>query len=445
MLLTALTISALFFSKQAMHPDAAAADTARQKLSLDEHRPLLLGILFIGLLLWRSPNLFLHPRFWAEEGQFYYNVLQSGDSPLTLVMRGNYQLITNLICYVATLVPTEWAAHVTTYGSLLVASWCIVLFSRFSIENGWPLTRAAMAVAILALCAQGYEVYLTSTNVQWLCAVSLLFIGITSWADLRGTRKALLYTWVAICALSGVPASIMTPVFLVKGTLLRSGIHFRLGLILAVGTAIQAAIIILHPQPDRLLSPTVLTMTAPWLLQTVASPIFTGGGTELLVFFLLWLQSNAALVLAYVVLLLIAAFALVASYREAKDKTTVIVLALVWILVPSIQTLGALGDTRKLISGWMHGRYFFIGVVCFVTLLGIAANRASLAIRLPALSLLLMALCAGLYQARHGAWRGTMLEGPSWSEQVAACEGRRPCQVQAWPAGPGWTFLLHRK
>lgn len=81
-----------------------------------------------------------------------------------------------------------------------------------------------------------------------------------------------------------VPASIMTPVFLVKGTLLRSGIHFRLGLILAVGTAIQAAIIILHPQPDRLLSPTVLTMTAPWLLQTVASPIFTGGGTELLVF-----------------------------------------------------------------------------------------------------------------------------------------------------------------
>lgn len=144
-------------------------------------------------------------------------------------------------------------------------------------------------------------------------------------------------------------------------------------------------------------------------------------------------------------LLLIAAFALVASYREAKDKTTVIVLALVWILVPSIQTLGALGDTRKLISGWMHGRYFFIGVVCFVTLLGIAANRASLAIRLPALSLLLMALCAGLYQARHGAWRGTMLEGPSWSEQVAACEGRRPCQVQAWPAGPGWTFLLHRK
>ncbi len=428
-----------------MHLDATTAGAEKPKPKLDEHRTLLLGILFIGLLLWRSPNLFLHPRFWAEEGQFYYSTLQDGTSPLTLVMRGNYQLITNLICYVATLVPTEWAAHVTTYSSLLVALWCIILFSRFSIDNGWPLTTTAMAVAIFALCAQGYEVYLNTTNVQWLCALSLLFIGIASWVNLRGIRKALLYAWVATCALSGVPSAIMAPLFLIKGTFFRSAIHFRLGLILAVGTAIQVTIIVLHPHPDRLLSPTALTMTAPWLLQTVASPIFTGGLTEFLVFFLHWLQSSAALALAYAVLLSIAAFALVASYREAKEKITVVVLALVWIFVPIIQSLGALGDTHKLISGWVHGRYFFIGVVCFITLLGIAANRASPVVRLPAMALLLMALCAGLYQARHGAWRIYMLDGPSWSDQVAACEGRRPCQVQAWPAGPDWTFMLDRK
>lgn len=428
-----------------MHLDATTTSAEKLKLKLDEHRTLLLGILFIGLLLWRSPNLFLHPRFWAEEGQFYYSTLQNGTSPLTLVMRGNYQLITNLICYVATFVPTEWAAHVTTYSSLLVALWCIILFSRFSIENGWPLTRAAIAVAIFALCAQGYEIYLNSTNVQWLCSWSLLFIGIVSWVNLRGIRKAFLYAWVAICALSGVPSAIMAPLFLIKGTVFRSAIHLRLGLILAVGTAIQVTVIILHPHPDRLLSPTALAMTAPWLLQTVASPIFTGGLTEFLVFFLHWLQSGPALAMAYVVLVSIAVFALVASYREAKDKATVIVLALVWILVPIIQSLGALGDTHKLISGWMHGRYFFIGVVCFITLLGIAANGASPVVRLTAMSLLLIALCASLYQARHGAWRAYMLDGPSWSDQVAACEGHRPCQVQAWPAGPDWTFTLYRK
>ncbi len=136
--------------------------------------------------------------------------------PLTLVIRGNYQLITNLICYTATLVPAEWAAHVTTYCSLLVALWCVILFSRFSVESGWPLARSAMIVAILALLAQGYEVYLSSTNTQWLCALSLLFICVGQRRTSRGLSRALLYAWVAVCAFSGVPSSVMTPMFLVR-------------------------------------------------------------------------------------------------------------------------------------------------------------------------------------------------------------------------------------
>lgn len=180
-------------------------------------RALVLTTLFVGLLLWRSPDLLIHPRLWAEEGRFYYNGLQNGASPLTLVIRGNYQIVTNLICYLATLVPAEWAAHITTYCSLLVALWCIVLFSRFSIESGWSLVRSATIVAILALLAHGYEVYLSSTNTQWLCALSLLFICLGQWSTLRGPRRVPLYAWVAVCALSGVPSSVMAPVFLVRG------------------------------------------------------------------------------------------------------------------------------------------------------------------------------------------------------------------------------------
>ncbi|MHA6889182.1 hypothetical protein [Ralstonia pseudosolanacearum] len=427
-----------------MHHNATVVGVNDWKLS-PTARAIALASLFVGLLLWRAPNLLLYPRLWAEEGRFYYNALQDGTSPFTLVVRGNYQIITNLICYMATLVPTEWAAHVTTYCSLLVALWCIILFSQFSVESGWSSAISALAVAIFALCAQGYEVYLSSTNVQWLSALSLLFICIMPWHNLRSLRGALLYVWVVVCALSGVPSSIMTPVFLIRGRVFRSAIHFRLGLILAVGAAIQATIIILHPHPDRFFSLTTPIVTASWLLQTVASPLFSAGWVDFLIWFLRWLKSGYAVALAYIALSSIAMFVLVASYRASKGKAAVLVLALVWIFVPSIQIFGVLGNPNSLISGSMQGRYFFIGVVCFVTLLGIAANRASLAVRLPALSLLLMALCAGLYQARHGARRITMLEGPSWSEQVAACEGRRPCQVQAWPTGPDWTFLLHRK
>ncbi|XHO06306.1 hypothetical protein ACEQUB_03228 [Ralstonia syzygii] len=405
----------------------------------------MLAALFVGLLLWRSPNLLLHPRFWAEEGRFYYNVLQSGASPLTLVVRGNYQIITNLICYMATLVPAEWAAHVTTYCSLLVALWCIILFSRFSAESGWSLAISALVVAIFALCAQGYEVYLSSTNAQWLSALSLLFICITPWANLRGFRGALMYAWVVVCAFSGVPSSIMTPVFLMRRRIFPSAAHFRFGLILAVGTAIQAAIIVLCPHPGRSFSLTTLIVTASWFLQTVASPIFTAGWVNFIVWFLGWLKSGYAVALAYIMLSSIAAFALVGSYRASKEKSAVVTLALVWIFVPSIQIFGALGNPDDLISGSTQGRYFFIGVACFVTLLGIAVNRASSFVRLPALSLLVMALCAGIFQARHGSWQSPMLFGPSWNEQVAACDGHRPCKVQAWPGGADWTFELHRR
>ncbi|QUP52492.1 hypothetical protein GO998_01345 [Ralstonia syzygii] len=408
-------------------------------------RALVLTMLFAGLMLWRSPDLLIHPRLWAEEGRFYYNALQNGASPLTLVIRGNYQLVTNLICYLATLVPAEWAAHITTYCSLLVALWCIILFSRFSVESDWPLARSAMIVAILALLAHGYEVYLSSTNTQWLCALSLLFICIGQWGTLRGLRSVLLYGWVAVCALSGVPSSVMTPVFLVRGAVFRSTLHFRLGLILAAGTAIQAIVIVLHPHADRSFSPTMLLMTAPWLLQTVASPLFTAGQTEFLVASLKSLQSPYVVALAYIVLSSIAAFALAAGYREAKDKAVAVVLAMVWILIPSIQILGVLGNPNELVSGWKHARYFFIGAVCLVMLLGIAADRASPIVRWTASSLLLITLCAGIYQIDQSSWNALMLYGPSWSSEVAACGDHRPCVVQPWPISADWTFVLHHR
>nr|CUV21575.1 Putative transmembrane protein (modular protein) [Ralstonia solanacearum]CUV37916.1 Putative transmembrane protein (modular protein) [Ralstonia solanacearum] len=384
-----------------MHRDATAIGADPSNLN-QVHRALVLTALFVGLMLWRSPDLLIHPRLWAEEGRFYYDALQNGAAPLTLVIRGNYQLITNLICYTATLVPAEWAAHVTTYCSLLVALWCVILFSRFSVESGWPLARSAMIVAILALLAQGYEVYLSSTNTQWLCALSLLFICVGQRRTSRGLSRALLYAWVAVCAFSGVPSSVMTPMFLVRGTVFRSTLHFRLGLVLAAGTAIQAIVIVLYPHADRSFSPTMLLMTAPWLLQTVASPLFTAEGAEFLVAFLKWPQNPYAVALVYIVLSSIAAFALAAGYREAKDKTVAVVLAMVWILIPSIQIFGVMGDPNELLSGWKHGRYFFIGAVCFVMLLGIVADKTSPIVRLTTSSLLLMALCASIHQIDHG-------------------------------------------
>lgn len=61
-------------------------------------------------------DLLTQPRFWSEEGRYHYEALQTSRwSVFTLVVRGNFQLITNFGVAIATLVPAVWAPAVTTY------------------------------------------------------------------------------------------------------------------------------------------------------------------------------------------------------------------------------------------------------------------------------------------------------------------------------------------
>jgi hypothetical protein len=436
-----------FISRDTMHYTGtdAANNPGRTSLNKLAVRFALIATIFTGLLLWRSPYLFLNPRFWAEEGLLYYNALQTGNSPITLVVNGNYQLILNLSAYAATLASARWAPAATTYFGLLIALGCVLLICKVSIENEWRLSKTALVAAVLALVAQGYEVYLSGTNSQWLCPLSLLLIGMLSLRDKSRLANVCLYTWVTVCAFSGVPSSLMAPVLLLRGIAYRSPRHTCAGIILGVGAIVQIAVIALHPHPDRSFHPTLLLMTAPWLLQTVCSPLATAGWTEHLIALLRLKQSAFLLAMAYVVLLTVAAFALVAGYRGSRYKAPAVALAATWIFVPTIQVFGALGAPDGLISGWNSGRYFFIGVASFILLLGFAANSSSQILRWPASALLILALGAGVYQVNHGSWKSFMLHGPSWRDEVRACGDHRPCPVQAWPGGPGWTFNLYRQ
>ncbi|MFM0178368.1 hypothetical protein PQR52_07860 [Paraburkholderia aspalathi] len=411
---------------------------------LTNRKIALLIILFIGLLVWRSPMLFTEPRFWGEEGRYYYEALQTSRwSVFTLVVRGNFQLITNFGAAIATLVPAAWAPAVTTYLGLLTTLLFIYFFCRFAVENHWSFYKSALIVLIFALLAQGYEVYLSADNAQWMCSVSLLFICLLGWDDLGVTGKYLLYLWIALCALSGVPSAVLAPIFLIRGTKFRSPLHLRLGTVLAIGAVIQGMVIYLHPHPDRVFSPTPLLLTAPWLLQTIASPLITADGTDRLIDFLNQKQSIYAAVSAYVTLTLIATFAIFAGFREAKYRVAASVLVVAWIWVPTVQIFGMLGNPNALISGWIHGRYFFLGVICFVMLLGIAAHSDKMYPRQLATVILFVIACAGVYQVHHGDWKNSMVSGPSWRNEISQCEGRRPCQVHAWPGGPDWAFMLY--
>lgn len=412
---------------------------------LTNRRIALLVILFIGLLAWRSPTLLTEPRFWGEEGRYYYDALQTSRwSAFTLVVRGNFQLITNFGVVLATFAPAIFAPAVTTYFGCAVGALCVYLFGWFAKENGWTFLSASLVTAFFALFSQGYEVYLSTVNTQWLCAITLLFLAVLPLNDLSATQKSALSIWVGVCALSGVPPVVLAPFFFLAARLWRSRVHFLCGAILAAGAVIQIAIIYAHPHPGREFHPGFVLLTAPWLLQTVASPLITAGLTDSLVTHLRSSGSVAAWVLIYVALAAVACGSVIAACRTAPRRAVPILLTAIWIVVPSIQLFGALGDPAYFVSGWIGGRYFFIGVFCFVLLLGVSANSSSSALRRTTTAVLVWMVATGVYQASREDWQTFILTGPSWRGSIEKCGVIRPCDVQAWPGGPDWSFQLYR-
>jgi hypothetical protein len=410
-------------------------------------RIAFLVLLFALVLFWRSPELLQNPRFWAEEGRCYYAPLQGADffSTFGLIVRGNFQLLLNWIAYGATLVPARYAAHVTTYASLLPAAALAALVGAVSVQQRWPLALAGLIVVILALLPQGYEVYLTATNVQWILSVCVLLIAVIDAKNWKDSHRYGAYAFAAVSGLTGVCSAMLAPVFLVRRWISPSRPHFDIGLILGACAVVQAAVIVGHVHPDRSFPSSPLVLTLPVALQSILAPLIGAGPVD----HLAALPGNRLpmpiwLVAIYCSSLLPAGFAVAAAVNRSGDRKFPMTLAAAWAAVSTLNVAGSIGDPAYLVSGWSGARYFFLGAVCFVLLLGAAASGAKTWSSRLATALLLAMLATGVTQRYLGAWKDQFTKGEPWQALVDRCASRRPCTVEAWPGGPGWAFELRR-
>lgn len=251
-------------------------------------------VLFAAALFLRSPLLFMSPRFWAEEGQFYYAQLQNDSifSVVTLVVNGNYQFLINSIVFVATLVPAQYAAFVTTYLAFAITLILVIFVGIFAVQNSWPRVISATVVLILALLPQGYEIYLSATNLQWVCSATMLMVAVTQFDHGRVTSRGSISIFVLsiACGLTGVTSIMLAPFFLIRKWISPSPKHFAIGVILSICALIQLVVIFTHHHPDRALPTSGLILTAPILLQTILSPLI---GVELVDIIAVKLQTSS--------------------------------------------------------------------------------------------------------------------------------------------------------
>lgn len=355
-------------------------------------------------------------------------------------------MLTNWIAYFATIVPAKYAAYVSTYIAASVTAIFIALVGVLSVQRNWHPLLISIVAVVLALLPQGYEVYLTATNIQWICCVSVFIVLIIDIRDWNNIFRRSTYFFVAISGLTGVCSVMLAPIFFLRSYFMHSKYHFKMGLILAVCAVFQLIIILLNAHQDRSFPTDIFTLTFPLTLQSIWSPLIGGGVVSDLIILL----SNATqnwvwITLVYLISMLLVFFVLLSAIKAVKDRHLPITIFGTWICISMLNVLGSIGDPSALVSGWGGGRYFYLGAVCFVILLGFAASNNSSINSKIAYVILFVIMITGIDQIYAGDWKTWLVSGESWYEVVNKCEGARPCDVEVWPGGADWMFQLTKR
>ena len=270
------------------HSECDVSDTMPLPASLPsgssrgDRSPGLDGVLptavFGFVLLWRAPDLFLHPRFWAEEGGLYFGTLQNVAplKGLVRVFNGNYQLLTNVFVELSMHVPLRAAPLVTTMLSMGLALVCAWMIGRVLLARGCSLPVVSAACAMFALQPAGYEVFLTATNVQWVTSVIALMICVWEDKPARSVGAGVLYASLVICGLTGTTTCILLPLFVIGAVYRRSGFGWAMVAFLTSVTVLQALVVLAHRgEMHRAFAVSDQAML-PLVLQVVSSQFLPG-------------------------------------------------------------------------------------------------------------------------------------------------------------------------
>jgi hypothetical protein len=396
---------------------------------------------FVVLALTKSSGIFQHPRFWAEEGRSFFAPLRLmlPAEALTHLYHGSFLGLTNIAVYVSTLVPLQFAPSVTTYFSLVFTAVVAFQIGLFAKDRGLNIYAGIALLVAWTFLPQNYEIWMTSTNLQWVAGVSMLLVLALSGPALD--RHPHLYAgWTVICGLSGVPATVLAPAFLIRAFLEHRRALYFIALALTMCALLQFSLAISGPPTARQFqtSPTIIFI--PMLLQSVLSPLFsadfaTAIGNAIKPYYP---QITGITLVAAAASIMIMVVSLVAALATAS-RSIVFYIFGTWIFVSIGQTIGALyTDPQDILSGWIGGRYYFFGSTCFCMLLAIGTTSHRVHLRIATTALLTLICLTGIAQRYSSLWPRTFLSGPSWQSQLKTCANASPCHLLTWPDGGMW-------
>ncbi len=406
--------------------------------------PWGLCAIFLAFAIWKSPTIFIDPRFWAEEANPYFAKCLHATAwacLTTLHKNGSFEGIFNLGTYLATLVPLERAPAATTYLTLLLHLAIIVQLAGLARTYQIGPTGAVLLASAFALLPQTFEVWMNANNAQSLTGVSALFLLLMPREKLA-EHKYVALAWSVICVASGVPPCILAPLFVLRAFRERSGCLVAIATVFTLGAGIQLLLCLSFGVP-RPLSLELKPLVLPIFMQTILAPLLSGDAVGFIARFVRG-PDHAIVAIAIVIASLPALAAATYAAKTAPRTAGVGDIVAAWALVSFVQSLGSLDATSN-ISGCAGGRYFFFGAVSFCLLIGIGTAARKRMTRTLATAALAWIVLVGFVASRASGWSNLVRSGPSWSEQVRSCQAGTVCKIMSWPAAAAdWTVDVER-
>lgn len=412
------------------------------------------------LIFYRSPELFLHPRFWAEEATLYFKSIYENNFIAGLLFIPKYtaeyiSLAANIpLTLAAHLFPIQYAPTVTTYFSLFVVliPFVIILWGKSDL---WDTTSKKILVCYLVLLAPtstDAEIWLNTINLQVYCGIIACFILFEKLSDITRQKQWLYRILLIFCGLSGPYTTFLSLAFLLKMRIEKTKESFWHFLIVFITSGLQFSLFLVVKQMD-IVSPTKMShfswLKAPIYIFNyhIMTPVLGLGvrlGANIKDFF----QTGPWQLIPLPVFSLTACVAIaLILYWLSSPRTIPTRRILLLVAFISVSVLTAYGSMH----GVPYGRYSVIPGLLFLLLI---MDNIQLSQKRNLKSSLLfillgISLITGFISYNRKEYWMTYVEGaPKWDQEITQWQQNPDYLIASWPFpwhDLSWRFYLSQR
>lgn len=410
----------------------------------------------IGLVIYRSPELLLYPRFWAEEGTVYFKNIYESHWLEGLFFIPKYtaeylSLAANLPLTIAShAVPLEYATTISTYFSLLIflIPFIIILWGRSHLWDSPFKKILACAILLLAPTSTEAEIWLNTINLQVHCGLISFCILFEKLEQPSIWRRWFYRFMLLFCGLSGPYTAFLVIVFLIKMGYEKSR-DSRWHFAIVFGTSIIQALILILIH--------LLDLNNPHKIENfdwIKAPIYIFNHHIMTPLLGLWvrlgpniedviksgqLQGNQLIITSLISTITL----VVLLYWLTKKSTSIyrILLLITFLTVSLLTTYGSIDSTP-------YGRYAVVpGFLFLLLILDNISSRFPFNLKsLFLLALLIISFVMGFtsfQEKRH--WMAYIEGAPKWWNEIAQWRQNPAHRITSWPFpwhDASWQFYL---